>query len=107
MEREPRDPRAAPLRSRPRRRIAKRAARRKAQEALYHPRPAKSIANSRLAKPKETPENRTTLRAARAFWYHPKLGGFSPFILPEDGMFTPPSREDWVLVLENNCAGVQ
>lgn len=37
----------------------------------------------------------------RAFWYHPKLGGFSPFLLPEDGLFTPPSREDWVLVLED------
>lgn len=38
--------------------------------------------------------------APKAYWYHPKLGGFSPFILPEDGVFTPPSREDWVLVLE-------
>ena len=65
MERAPRDPRVAPWLSRPRRRIAKRAARRKAQEALYHPRPAKSIANSNREKSKETTEKRATLRAPR------------------------------------------
>ena len=43
---------------------------------------------------------------AKAGWYSPRLGGFSPFILPEDGRFTPPSREDWVLVLANREADV-
>lgn len=42
--------------------------------------------------------------APSASWYSPKLGGFSPFMLPENGLFTPPSDtpdalEDWVLVL--------
>jgi len=39
-----------------------------------------------------------------AYWYSPKLGGLSPFMLPGDGCFTPPADtpealEDWVLVL--------
>ena len=39
-----------------------------------------------------------------ACWYHPKLGGFSPLLLPEDGRFVPPADtpealEDWALVL--------
>ena len=42
--------------------------------------------------------------APRAYWYNPKLGGVSPFILPKDGQFNPPAdreeaREDWVLML--------
>ena len=42
--------------------------------------------------------------AARAYWYSPKLGGVSPFLLPADGRFFPPAdredaREDWVLLL--------
>ena len=39
-----------------------------------------------------------------ACWYHPKLGGFSPLLLPQDGRFVPPADtpealEDWALVL--------
>lgn len=39
-----------------------------------------------------------------ACWYHPKLGGFSPLLLPQDGRFVPPADtpealEDWALAL--------
>ena len=43
-----------------------------------------------------------------AMWYNPKLGGVSPLLLPEDGLFTPPADvperlEDWALVLADRA----
>ena len=39
-----------------------------------------------------------------AYWFHPKLGGLSPFLMDPTGWFEPPAdteaaREDWVLLL--------